>query len=659
MRRYCFLLLLMVNFCKAQENEIQLALELMAAHYDSDGFDQEELTEKLFYYLVHPLLINECTYAQLIAFPLLNERQALHILLYRSKYGQLRSATELVLIPQFPKKLIEVLLPFVSFKGHSVRKKKMKLKWCSTRKISWNNTPLENEQENQLGTEANYFSKLKLHGIHSNWQLNLNVEKDPGELLYHPQKGIEHLGYNIKYENSSSFFKEVLVGTYSLTMGQGLAISTGFNNYKNRWIYNGLSFVSKKIKPQNSNDERNSLRGIVTEMQWRDFNWVLFYSNSRANGTIKKGADNQNYISSLSQSGIHSTEEELRKKSVLKIKETGGALSYSKNFWNLSWNHVFSKLSMPIRPEIRFDNYYQLSGNHFYVQSFDFNVLWKNVNFSSELAMDHEFNPAWIFSFAGSLFGEINYRFLYRNYSRKFKSFRGQSYQRSNKLQGEEGIALQIAGHIGTKWTYHAFQDVFKFPNMTYQKRFASLGKEQGIRLNFNNQGPLQFFVKIKHKKGQKNKANGIAYNQVNEQKTGFTLHYSYQVKKKMKVGGQFQYVVHTLGVLQQQGALVFKELRYKTNSFFLNPRITVFSTDGYQSRIYVYQPSLTYVSPFLFFKGTGISFSCKISHRISEQLTLSARLYQFFIQQKTNESLGSFDDSATGGINLQLKLKI
>ena len=68
-----------------------------------------------------------------------------------------------------------------------------------------------------------------------------------------------------------------------------------------------------------------------------------------------------------------------------------------------------------------------------------------------------------------------------------------------------------------------------------------------------------------------------------------------------------------------------------------------------------VYEPSLKYSSPFLFFKDTGISFSLKMKYQIDEYFSLSTKWYVTLLQ---NKDVVKPNSSTRSGVNIQCSFK-
>jgi len=656
MKKFLIVLLFVSKLTYTQESEVEQALFFIVEHYGNDlaneGVVLEELESLLEHHYRVPLKINSCTLLQLLDFPLLKQQQAFHVLSYRRRYGDFRSLKEMELLPQFSKGLLKVLLPFLDFSKGKVKKyKRTKFRLVGTSKGA---LIKDSAAYDYLGSDVYQAIKIEINDVFPGYSIALNTEKDRGELWYHPSKRVEHVNFNLYYDKEENLLSHLILGTYKASFGQGLVLHSGYNSYKSRFVHGGGSFNKRKVRPQSSNEESSYFKGGAIEFSFLNLKLSALASLNKFDATVYADSTSD-YFSSIDVAGMHRNELELSKKDNVSVIDFGIVTTYSKDDFNVSWNHLFSELSLPIKRPKNYYNSEYLLGSRFYTQSLDFNYLWRYVHFFGELAVDKEFDFALLSGVSGSVVELFNYRVLYRSYSRGFQSFRGKSYQQNGQLRNEKGIVFQVDGRFGNGFSYHAFRDFYLFPEMSYRKRFSARGNEQAIKLSYANNEGFECYAKAKSKEGQKNLVDRNSYTQADEKRSSFRLNYRLKIKENLRMGGQFEYLYYSSDTNKSSGVLLFQEVKHSMEKITYGPRITVFSIDDYNARIYVYEPSLKYSSPFLFFKDTGISFSVKMKYQIDEHFSLSAKWYATFLQNKHTMDLNS---TSRSGVNVQCSLK-
>lgn len=667
MRNLSIALMFVSNFASAQNHQVEKALSFYMEHYLNQIDDEienpqgestenetilDDLESSLKHYFSNPLRINNCTYLQLLEFPLISEQQAFHVLTYRKRYGDFRSLIELNLLPQFSDELIRLLLPFIDFSGEKKEvRRKPKVLVIGTSKFLLTNDSTDSDN---IGSNVYQGFKFNVSDLLPGFSFAISSEKDRGESWFHPATGIEHVNYNVSYQKESGVIHQIIAGTYKASLGQGLVLHSGYNSFKNRFIHSGNSFSKWKVKPQNSNEESSFFKGVATCGQLSSLSICIFTSVNKFDATLNEDSTGQ-FFSSVGSSGMHRNQLELSKKDNVQVKDIGLSLGLERDNFNLSWNQLFTVLNTPFK---RTDNYYNseyLTGSQFYSQSLDFNYLWKQVSFFGELAADKEFDVAAIAGASSSIAEIINYRLLYRNYSRRFQSFRGKSYQQNGQLRNEQGLVVQVDGRLGSSYAYHGYYDFYLIPEMSYRRRFIGRGKEQGVKISYRNGEGFQCSAKVKFKEGQKNVEKDKSYKQVKEKRSSCRFNYRLQINENLRLGGQIEYSYYSSDSSKSTGLLLFQDIKHTVNRFTYGPRITLFSIDDYNARIYVYEPSLKFSSPFVFFKDKGFSFSTKLKYQIDEHFTMSIKCYYTLLQGEVQKMPQLIPRS---GINIQCKVK-
>jgi len=651
-------LLFLCNYCVAQNKEVQDALQIYAEYYsmgvvgDEVNIENEDwlfdIELQLSSYLQNPLKINSCTYAELLQFPLFTVRQVHHLKSYQRRYGDLRSVEEIGLIPQFPKEILEVLSYFIDFSGGKrYLSRKTRGKLISTNKYS---LLIDTLAKDYLGSAAYHAVKIKINDLYPGVSLAINSEKDKGELWYHPSHGLEHINFNVGYTKDISNVRRLVIGDYKVSFGQGLLLHTGYNNYKSRFLNSGNTFLKSKIKSKSSNDESSSLRGVAAQVQLSNLLVSTFVSCNNFDAAVKSDTSGQ-FFSSVGNSGIHLDQTQLGNKDQVNSKDIGLSVSHIRSKLNVSWNHLYSKLSIPFKRKSNYYNTQYFLADEFYNQSVDFNFMFSGTYFFGEVSADKDFDFAIITGLSGTLADIINYRVLYRNYFREYQSFRGKSYQQNGQLRNEKGMVFQTEGRFGNGFTYNAYYDFYVFPQMSYRRRFAAVGKDQSFKITYNNGKGFQCYAKVKRKMGQKNVADNKLYQRNEKLKVNYRLNYRLAITENIKISGQFEYSKYSSSVNVSSGTLFFQEVKHVVKKVSYNIRFTLFSIDDYNARIYVYEPSLKYSSPFSFYKNHGFSSSLKSTYTVDDHFKLSIKLFSNFYQNKES-TFKSYD--AKVGLNVQ-----
>ena len=133
-------------------------------------------------------------------------------------------------------------------------------------------------------------------------------------------------------ETGALIVKDLALGDYQLSFGQGLTLWSGMSYGK----ASGGSSPMKRasgIRPKASSSEGKFFRGAATTMKYRNFYATAFYSlrNIDATVSLADSLDDPELISALQETGYHRTINELAKRNTVRQQVFGGHLCYANS----------------------------------------------------------------------------------------------------------------------------------------------------------------------------------------------------------------------------------------------------------------------------------------------------------------------------------------
>lgn len=109
----CFLVSVAADALVKGPDQIQAVLRLLGAE-SAEQVDSEEM-ERLSELLENPVMLNEASVNELVSSGLMSRYQAVSLVDYRNRHGDVLSASELALVDGFGKTHAEIIAPFLSF----------------------------------------------------------------------------------------------------------------------------------------------------------------------------------------------------------------------------------------------------------------------------------------------------------------------------------------------------------------------------------------------------------------------------------------------------------------------------------------------------------------------------------------------------------------
>ena len=140
------------------------------------------------------------------------------------------------------------------------------------------------------------------------------MEKDPGEKLIsgippHPDFLSAHLAFN-----GSGVVRRIIIGDYSIRIGQGTNINTGSSRGISLTTPGYMS-ASDEIKPYTSTEENRFFRGMAAVFSIKNIELSTFLSKNYSDATIISSVASANdYIENFYPAGVHNTPSLLKKK---------------------------------------------------------------------------------------------------------------------------------------------------------------------------------------------------------------------------------------------------------------------------------------------------------------------------------------------------------
>lgn len=151
---------------------------------------------------------------------------------------------------------------------------------------------------------------------------SLTQAKAAGEPLFFDHlSGCFALRRSVAITEDVSLAKSVL-GDYSLSFGNGLLFSNGYNLFPSREVNNNVVPRSNGIKPYISSSSFLYFRGAAAELHSGIFSVSGFFSDRMIDATI-----DSNTITSLYNSGYHRSASELERREQAQTKLSGGHIS--------------------------------------------------------------------------------------------------------------------------------------------------------------------------------------------------------------------------------------------------------------------------------------------------------------------------------------------
>lgn len=656
----------------AQEAEEQIL------NYAAPGSNPGEVFDQFSQFYQNPLDLNSATREDLEGLYILSERQINHLLNHIRQTGPLLSVYELQVIDGFDVETIRKIMPLVRINGHREQNKPSLIKKMKTNHAQYFFLTIQSRLKKSKGynpetpADKRYLgSPLAIRGryrnsVYNDYSFGFTFEKDAGERVgLFPQFG--QYGFDYYSAHFSLFnrgrLKALTIGDFNLQAGQGLILGTGFRLGKSAQTITTTRKPAFGIKPYTSFSESGFFRGgAATIRLTRRIEVTGFFSRKKLDSKIYSDSTNSWFQSQLS-SGLHRSLSELSSRAkitqwnlggtaVMKIPEQGfsGGISLLNTHFSLPFlqnRHPYQAFNFTGK-----DN---LAGSIFY--------SWHhaNFNFFGEAGMSAGGGNAIVSGLICSLNPKVDVSLLYRNYTRNFHSFYGNSFSENNLLSNEKGMYQGIHIHPFKGLELSAYLDVFRFPWLRYRVNGPSRGLAYLLngRYNFNKTTFLQ--VRFRNNNHEQNtdsleilrplvghtRQQTSAVFSAGNGRTCFTSRVNFTVFKN--------------GKQVSKGICLAQDISGTFERVSLTVRFALFNTADYNSRTYMYEKDVLYHFSMPAYFGKGFRNILVVKFRLMKQIDLwiKAARSVWFNQLTVGSGYNQTAGPAKNTVKLQLRWKL
>ena len=623
-----FLLSVADSYAQTEEWD-ELLQELMEEQVSEE--DESDSWAKLLDELVdlheHPLNLNAVTREELQRLPFLEQKQAEAIIDYRTRYGAFHSVGELFLIPELDRSQIRWLQQLMTAEvlsgGEDAKPVSKRSGWRQelTTRVD---VPLYERAgwpwAQGLANRARYTLQAGRH-----WDVGLRAEKDAGEPMFTRDNPLwDSWGGHVMLKDLplGRWLKGamMILGDYKATFGEGLVMNTGFRFGKqqaNLWRSPSL------LRPHRSTDENRFLRGAAATLtlgqQW---SFTVLYSWRKLDATIQK----DNTLRAINTTGLHRTESELARRGSLASHTAALHLAWQRGGGHVGftalyqyYDHQFaqpSTLYRQIAPE----------GYQFGALSTDYALRWSHLSLSGETAYSLAERNKGLATLNKAVWRPSNdwqLSLIQRFYGKHYFSPHASAFGENATVQNESGLCfLMDAQHLGP-FAVSAMFDYFYSPWPRYTMSRYSQGFETALQTTWQASRRQRVVLRYALKSKEYSDRRHFSHR----------LRASYSRSWNHVWSSSFSTFLHLNTI---------PSINERSTGFALMPRIDCapansrwqaslaaiwFSTDDYDSRLYIYEPSLAQSFGFQMLYGRGERLVAKLRCQLGRGGRAACRL--------------------------------
>ncbi|MBP6183472.1 MAG: helix-hairpin-helix domain-containing protein [Saprospiraceae bacterium] len=628
--------------------------------------------------LSRKLDINSANRQDLAVFFFLSSQQIDAIIRHREKFGSFIDPLELQGVPEIDILTMKRVYPFIQT-DRSQEDLLMKAHLWSTGQREFTlryERFLEDKQGFQQGKDG---EQSRYEGDASRWvgrlryvsgnkiSYGITFEKDAGEAFLKGSNpyGFDFYSAHLYVRKPWRGCQQLVLGDFGLNFGQGLLISTGFNSGKTAAVTT-IKRNPRILFPQNSWQESRFFRGAAAEWSLsRRLHLMTFasYRNRDANTVLSDTSFTELalQVTSFQQSGLHRTQGEITDEGMLREIALGAGLSYQQKGLRLGLQTAFFHYEPVFSPEQKPYNAHFFTGNQLSALSVDFQKDFRGNQWFGEAAYSHNGGWAATSGLLSSPDRRVQMAMLFRHFERDYWNIWGAPIAESALPRNETGIYAGVVLRPVYGWRLSGFVDLWHHPWLTFQSDSPVRGKEQLVRLDYEERRKWQAYLQYRWK-GRTIDATGSTEvpNQVETFRQQIRAQFQVELTKIMSLRTRLEWSSAVNNNDEEQGFLIAQDILYKPvgSRWSSTMRYALFKTDGYASRIYMFENDLLYTFGLRPYYYSGQRFYVNVRYRPWNALTLEARyeLYRLFDQETIGSGNELIDNNQRSGIKCQVR---
>ncbi|MEM8906356.1 MAG: helix-hairpin-helix domain-containing protein [Bacteroidota bacterium] len=662
---------------------IELIEDFIQNNGEESDFDFNTLFESLEFYAQKPLNLNKATREDLEELRLLTSIQINNLLNYRQELGDLISIHELQAIPRFDLAAIQRILPYVRVKGGLddyqlpigqmlyKGKNELYLRWRRTLEAQrgFNPTPEDLLRNRQYqGDENKYYVRFR-HTYENRLSYGLTAEKDEGEDFFtgsNPQ-GFDFYSAHLALKNISQVVKDVVIGDYTISLGQGIMLYAGFGNGKGSDVMN-IKRSQRNIKPYTSVNEADFMRGAAATLSFGpNLELTTFASLRQRDANLgapdTTEVDNEaQFFTSLQNTGLHRTLSEIEDENAIEQLSLGGSLEYHRNNWHIALNGLYNRLDKELERDVQPHNQFFFSGDRLVNFSVDYAYIYQNFNFFGETAISDNGRMATLNGLLISLDRQIDLSLLHRYFPKDYQAIDPDPFAETTGARNENGLYLGLEVRPSSRWRLTSYFDLYQHPWLRFNADAPSRGYDFLSRLTYYEKRKLEVYLQVRYENKEENapenstKTNFLSNRQLFQTRLQVANKISKSIELRSRVDFGFaddgaNPREYGFSVLQD---VIFKPLRFPLS---FTTRFALYDTDGFNVRFYHYENDLLYVFTVPPYYNQGTRFYLNLRYTGIRGITLEARYAQTYWSNQ--DGFGSGLQRIEGSTRSEVKAQI
>jgi hypothetical protein len=677
------ILLALPSFLLAQqpdETEVQEIIENFARNEDAEEFSFDASIDDLENLKKRPLNLNTASAGELSEIVLLSAQQIDELQRYIMRHGKLISIYELQAVPLWDIATIKTVMPYIRV-NENLQDLHVPLKDLFTK----GNTMFLSRYQQQIERSRGYtvpdnltkqfyqgspfrlFARFR-YTYGTQMSYGFTADKDAGEEFFtgSNKRGFDFYSGHFFIRNRKQL-RALALGDYEVRLGQGLIMWTGFGFRKSPAVMM-VKRESPKLRPYTSVNEFRFLRGGAFTLGFKNWEATAFASFKLLDANVVSVAaadtaiNEDEFFSSILETGLHRTQSEIAKRENIKQLTTGGNIAYNKKNWHIGANAVYMRYFTPYVKEQAPYASFDFAAQQLLNVSVDYHAVFRNIHFFGENGISNNGGFGLLNGAIISLDKKVDMSVVHRYYSKDFQTVYANAFAERSRPQNEHGLYVGLTVKPIKYLQLDGFFDLYMHPWLKYLVDAPSWGNENYFQATVKPNKRSEIYVRYRFETKKRNApANDLPFDYVvNETRQGIRYQHRFRVTDELTISNRVEVSFYNVESRKPEiGYMFYQDLGYKKMGFPLsgNARFAIFRTPSYNTRIYTYENDVLYSFSIPALYGNGIRYYLTLRYSATRWLDFWVRWAQTF--RSDVKTIGSGLDQVDGNKRSEIKVQM
>ncbi len=580
--------------------------ELMALTDTEQAIETMEMLESL---AANPVSINFADEEEIARLFFLSEFQVKVLADHVRQSGNIVSVYEIALLPGFDRSTAMMMEPYIRLEAS---------KRLSATPGGKTTVLLTAMFRGAVTADDSSGMRSRLRFSHKGSRLSygLTAENDAGEpYTFAGQPGTDFLSAYLLYDSRATVAR-VIAGDYTLRFGEGLLFNS--NAWQGGWL-SSPSFLTGRtvVSPYTSTDENRFFRGAAAVVGSLTGGVVIFGSSNAIDARVKYDEDDGSaYVSNLVSGGIHSTPSGREARNALTENIFGTHFTAGGDRVRAGITAAYTLFSLPLRPDTTDGiNIHSFYGDRLFNTGLDIRASLDRITLFGEAGYSHPGSWAMVAGARAVPSSRMTINMLTRYIDPSYHVFHSSVSSSDNGFEIAGNIIYEAASHLFLT----AGADLYRHNWLSYRSSSPSMGVREEVRVDYNPSENLSCRAGYNYmiREYDESTDTGLPGTML-IRRHQLSLLGAWAPLNTIRLTSRATWC--TLPDDEERGYMLCQDLLWQPHSLPVRLwfRYALFTTDSWDSRIYVYENDMLLASsmPPLYGNGTRLYLMTEWSAR-------------------------------------------